>query len=191
MTAPIGPPDRGATQAAARLDGSALPGGASRVTPERRAQILAERARAISASRAIAQEQSLVVLAFRVGGERYAIPAEEVRQVLESKGITPLIGAPRWMLGAMLARSQVVPVLDLRHLIGLEGGGLSDLTRVLVIDQQDDVFGLAVESVEAQLSIPLSALTTPPPGPFRWVGPERLAILDVSQLGAEAGPARS
>ncbi len=150
----------------------------------RREEILAERAQAIAAARGKVQEESLTVLAFRVGAERYAIQAEEVAQVIEIKGLSGLIGSPPWLLGAMLARSRIVPVLDLRHLIGLEGGGLSDLTRVLVLDQDGDVFGLAIESVEGQLAIPVRRLADPPPsGPFLWIGPDRLAILDLARLG--------
>jgi purine-binding chemotaxis protein CheW len=171
-------PDRGEADNAGAIAPTA-------VSLERRAAILAERAEVIARSRLEKREESLTVLALRVGGERYAIVAEEVSQVLEIKGLAPLIGAPEWLLGAMLARSRLVPVFDLRRLIGLERGGLSDLSRVAVLDEEGDMFGLAVESIDSQLTIPLSRLERPPQGPFRWSGPDGLAILDVAKLGSD------
>ena len=157
------------------------------LTPERRQEILAARARAIAGARAEVRPEFVAVLAFGVAGERYAVELDEVSQVLEAKGISPLPGAPRWLLGAMIARSRLVPVLDLRQILGLEGGGLSDLARVVVVEEDGDVFGLAVETLEGRQELPLESLSRPASGPFRWIAADRLAVLDLAQI--EGGPA--
>jgi purine-binding chemotaxis protein CheW len=160
---------------------------ADATTPERRQEILAARARSIAGARDEVRPESMAVLAFGVAGERYAVGLDDVSQVLEAKGISPLPGAPRWLLGAMIARSRVVPVLDLRQILGLEGGGLSDLTRVVVVEEDGDVFGLAVETLEGRQELPLASLSRPASGPFRWLAPDRLAVLDLARI--EGGPA--
>jgi len=156
-------------------------------SPEERRRILQERARALAEARLEPRREGIPVLAFSVGGERYAVDVAEVSQILESKGLWPLPGAPRWLLGAMLARSRVIPVLDLRRLLGLEGGGLVDLERVVVVEERGDAFGIAAESVEGRIEVPSEGLTPPARGPFRWLAPDRLALLDLSRLGAEVG----
>jgi purine-binding chemotaxis protein CheW len=165
-------------EAEARLAGDA--GG-----EERRREVLAERARAIAGSREAARTECEAVLAFTVGGERYALPVEAVSQVLEARGLQPLLAAPPWLLGAMVARTRVVPVLDLRPLLGLDGGGLNDLGKVIVVEHEGEAFGIAAEALEGRLEVPRAGLAPAAAGPFRWVAPDRLALLDLAKLGLE------
>ncbi len=165
-------------EAEARLAGDA--GGEAH-----RREVLAERARAIAGSREVARAETEPVLAFTVGGERYAVAVEAVSQVLEARGLQPLLAAPPWLLGAMVARTRVVPVLDLRQLLGLSGGGMSDLGKVIVVEHEGEAFGIAAEALEGRLEVPRAGLATAPAGPFRWVAPDRLALLDLGLLGQE------
>lgn len=167
-------------EAEARLAGDA--GG-----EERRREVLEERARAISGSREVVRAESEPVLAFRVGGERYAVAVEAVSQVLEARGLQPLVASPPWLLGAMVARTRVVPVLDLRQLLGLGGGGMSDLGKVVVVEHEGEAFGIAAEALEGRLEVPRAGLAPAAAGPFRWVAPDRLALLDLGRLGLEGG----
>jgi purine-binding chemotaxis protein CheW len=153
------------------------------VDPEERQRILAERAQALAFARARVEVEALEVLAFRVGGERYAVPIEEVDEVLEIRGLSPLLGAPRHVLGAVVARARVLPVFDLRALLGLEGGGLTDLNKVVAVGRGDDLFGIAVEDVEGRLALPLASSQRQAAGPFAFVTADRLAVLDLAQLG--------
>jgi purine-binding chemotaxis protein CheW len=158
-------------------------------TPEERRKVLASRAQALSGARVQSKiASSLEVLAFRVGGERYAVHIGEVDEVLDIKGLYPLLGAPRQVLGAMLARSRVLPVLDLRQLLGLEGGGLSDLTKVVALAAGEELFGLAVEEIEGKLALERVTDASPATGPFLYVAPDRLAVLDLAQLASPGAP---
>jgi purine-binding chemotaxis protein CheW len=153
--------------------------------PEARRRILEARANAVAAAREAARAESVHVLAFRVGGERYAVEVQAVFQVLEARGLAPLPATPPWLLGALVARTRVVPVLDLRVLLGLEGGGMSDLAKVVVVEQGDDVFGLAAEELEGRLEIARAGLVPASSGPFTWIAPDRLALLDLERLAPE------
>lgn len=152
---------------------------------EQRRAVLEERARAIAGSREVARPESEAVLAFTVGGERYAVAVDAVSQVLEARGLQPLVAAPPWLLGAMVARTRVVPVLDLRQLLGVAGGGMSDLSKVIVVEHEGDAFGIAAEALEGRLEVVRSGLAPAAAGPFRWVAPDRLALLDLGRLGRE------
>jgi purine-binding chemotaxis protein CheW len=151
--------------------------------PEARRRVLETRARAVAEARGTARVESVPVLAFRVGGERYAVYVLEVFQVLESRGLAPLPASPPWLLGALVARTRVVPVLDLRLLLGLEGGGLSDLAKVVVVEHGGEVFGIAAEELEGRIEVPREGLAPPATGPFAWIAPDRLALLDLARLG--------
>jgi len=165
-------------EAEARLAGEAGGG-------ERRREVLLERGRAIAGSREAARAESEPVLAFTVGGERYAVAVEAVSQVLEARGLQPLLAAPPWLLGAMVARTRVVPVLDLRQLLGLSGGGMSDLGKVIVVEHEGEAFGIAAEALEGRLEVARAGLAPAAAGPFTWVAPDRLALLDLGALGTQ------
>jgi len=160
------------------------------VSPEKRREVLSTRARALAGSREEVRPAVLTVLVFQVGGERYAVPIEQVDHVLESRGLCALPGAPRHVMGALVSRSRVVPVLDLRQLLGLEGGGMSDLAKVVVVDVSGDAFGIAAEVVDGRAELLRSTLSQPPPGPFLFLTPERLTVLDVVQLGLPSAERR-
>jgi purine-binding chemotaxis protein CheW len=156
--------------------------------PEARRRVLEARAQSVAVVREAARVESEPVLVFKVGGERYGVNVNEVFQVLEARGLAPLPGSPPWLLGALVARTRVVPVLDLRLLLGLEGGGMSDLGKVLVVEHGGEVFGLAAEELEGRVEVPKEGLAPPASGPFTWIAPDRLALLDLARLGtAEHG----
>jgi purine-binding chemotaxis protein CheW len=162
----------------------------AQVSPEKRREVLSTRAKALAGSREQARPEVLIVLSFRVGGERYGVLIEQVDHVLESRGLCMLPGAPRHVMGALVSRSRVVPVLDLRQLLGLEGGGMSDLAKVVVVDVAGDAFGIAAEVVDGRQELLRSTLSQPPPGPFMYLTPDRLTVLDVAQLGAPSAERR-
>jgi purine-binding chemotaxis protein CheW len=152
-----------------------------------RLRILAARASAAAAVREERAGGGERVLAFRVGGERYALPVQAVSLVLDASTLGPLVGAPPWLLGAAVARARIVPVLDLRRLLGLEGGGLSDLTRVVVVERDGEAFGLAAEAIEGERDVAAGDVTPATSGPFVWVARDRTALLDVAALCAPDG----
>lgn len=153
---------------------------------DERARILAERGRAVARPREEPRAAGLPVVAFRVGGERYAVEVGAVFQVVEATGLSPLPATPPWVLGAVVARTRVVPVLDLRALLGLEGGGMIDLSKIVVLEHEGELFGIAVEDLEGRVDLDRETLAIPADGPFLWIAPDRLALLDLARVGAPA-----
>jgi purine-binding chemotaxis protein CheW len=159
--------------------------------PEARAAILEARARALATARTEESSDALEVLAFAVGGERFAVRLSDVEQVVEAASLVHLPGAPRAVLGALNVGGSVVVVLDPRQLLRLPG--MSDLTRVIVVRDARGTFGIAVEAVEGRVAVPTSACAPKVDGPFSAITPERLAVLDLARLvepGAGPTPRR-
>ena len=154
---------------------------------DRREAILRARARELAQARERRAVETVSLLPFEVGGERYAVEVTAVHQVLDARFVDPLLGAPRGVVGAIMSRSRPVPVFDLRFLLGLDGGGLTDLVRVVLVDDGGDLFGFAVEHVAARVEVPTTDLRPAEGGPFRWMAPNRLAVLDPSRLGVAGG----
>jgi purine-binding chemotaxis protein CheW len=159
---------------------------------ERDAEILRARARELAATRETEAGDTVPLLPFEVGGERYAVEVTAVHQVLDARHVDPLLGAPRGVIGAIMSRSRPVPVFDLRAFLGLEGSAFVDLVRVILVDDGGDLFGFAVERIAPRLDVPAHELRPAAAGPFRWMAPGPTAVLDPARLGiaaGEAGPA--
>lgn len=58
-------------------------------------------------------ESVLPVLRFHIATHHYALPGEEVKEIIGPGKLTPLPGAPPYILGITVHRRQVVGVLDL------------------------------------------------------------------------------
>jgi purine-binding chemotaxis protein CheW len=54
------------------------------------------------------------VLIFEIDGQRYGLPAADVRELLRAVALTPLPGAPPVVEGVINIRGRVVPVLNVR-----------------------------------------------------------------------------
>ncbi len=147
--------------------------------------VLRVRARELAQARETTTAETVSLLPFEIGGERYALEVTAVHQVLDARFIDPLLGAPRDVIGAIMSRSRPVPVFDLRRLLGLEGGGLIDLVRVILVDDAGDLFGFAVESVSPRIEVPTADLRPADSAPFRWMAPGPTGVLDPARLGAD------
>ena len=88
-------------------------------------------------------------LLFRVGGERYGLAAEMVREVRPLRQMTRLPHSPPALHGITRVRSDVVGVFDLPQLLGVpaESGGSRDWVIVLD-DGQRCPLGLSADNVE-------------------------------------------
>jgi purine-binding chemotaxis protein CheW len=155
---------------------------AAQAGDQRREQILRARGEALAKSRADEEHISLTVMAFQLGGARYGVPFVNLDQIVECDRLCPLQGAPRAVLGAMAVRSGIVPVLDLRVVLGLASGPLSDLRFVLVVSAGPERFGLAVEETHGALGFQARQLRAPPGAPFSALSLEGLLVIDVARL---------
>ena len=81
----------------------------------------------------------------RVGGEAYAVPVENVREVAELGELTPVPGAGRAVLGVRNLRGEVLPVFDLATVFGAESEGGRE--RLVVAEGAGRRAGLAIDAV--------------------------------------------
>lgn len=88
----------------------------------------------------------------RAGGEHYALPIGGVREIAEVDRLTPVPGAPVGVLGVWSLRGDVVAVIDLATVLGLQPA--ADPTRIVVVEGAGARAGLTVESVLDVTTLP-------------------------------------
>ena len=85
---------------------------------------------------------------FRLEDETYGIDVMQIREVLRSPEISPVPGAPSYMLGIINLRGNVVAIIDTRSRFGLPPKAeIDDASRILVLEAGDYVVGFLVDSV--------------------------------------------
>jgi len=84
---------------------------------------------------------------FRLADENYGIAVMQVQEVLRMTEITPVPGAPEYVLGIINLRGNVVTVIDTRQRFGLPPQEVDDASRIIIIESGEQVVGLLVDSV--------------------------------------------
>lgn len=109
-----------------------------------------------------ADDQVLQWVTFRLDGETYGINVMQVQEVLRYSEIAPVPGAPPYVLGIINLRGNVVTVIDTRHRFGLAEGEVTDNTRIVIIETDNHVIGIMVDSVAEVVYLNQSEIETAP-----------------------------
>ena len=99
---------------------------------------------------------------FRLGEEIYGIDVLQVQEVLRITEISPVPGAPDYVLGIINLRGNVVTVIDARNRFGLPPKESDDASRIIVVDAFDKVIGLLVDNVSEVAYVPNSQIESAP-----------------------------
>lgn len=101
-------------------------------------------------------------VSFGLGEETYAINAARVNEVLRYTEITPVPGAPAFILGIINLRGNVVTVINGRGVFGLPNHTVSEQSRIIVVDIEDFALGIVVDKVSAIVDLNAREIETPP-----------------------------
>lgn len=119
----------------------------------------------------------------RLGGGRYGVCAPDVAEVVHVPVVTRLPDSPPWLRGIGNWRGHVLPLVDLRSLLGLAMTPLPSSARVVVVTVDGLEVGLLAEAVSGLA--PIAEDCAPPPVA---AGSEAAALLRGLADGGAAGP---
>lgn len=89
-----------------------------------------------------------VGIGFRIGQEQFVANRDEVREVLMlPDSMTRVPGAKRWLLGIANLRGHLLPLIDLKMLLGSGRTSLRRMTRVISVNHREIPAGLVVDEV--------------------------------------------
>jgi twitching motility protein PilI len=89
-----------------------------------------------------------VGIGFRIGDEKFIASREQVREVLIlPELITRVPGANRWMLGIANLRGHLLPLVDIKLMLGSGRTRLRRMTRVISVNHREVPAGLVVDEV--------------------------------------------
>lgn len=107
-------------------------------------------------------DEVLQWVTYRLGEETYGINVMQVQEVLRHTEIAPVPGAPEYVLGIINLRGNVVTVIDTRTRFGLEPTDITDNTRIVIIESDEQVVGILVDSVAEVVYLRSSEIDSAP-----------------------------
>lgn len=101
-------------------------------------------------------------LTFTLGKEYYGIEIKYVTEIIGIQPITEVPELPEYIRGIVNLRGKIIPVMDVRLRFKKEFKEYNDRTCIIVIDAENMLIGLIVDSVSEVLSIPGEDIVAPP-----------------------------
>lgn len=102
------------------------------------------------------------MVTFRLSDETYGINVMHVQEVLRITEIAPVPGAPDYVLGIINLRGNVVTVIDTRRRFGLMPVDTDDSSRIVIIESDEQVVGILVDSVAEVVELHQSEIDSAP-----------------------------
>jgi purine-binding chemotaxis protein CheW len=139
------------------------------------------------------QDSAHRLLMLSIAGSHYAVPESCVTELDRVPHITLVPRTPVWMRGVTNVRGDIVSVIDMRTLLGLDAEPVPG-ARLLVVRLLDEPFttGLVVDTVDRIVAVPAGAITAPasplegPLSPYLSgvceIGGRLVAVIDIDSL---------
>ncbi len=108
------------------------------------------------------QAVAVKFVTFLLGNESYAVHASSVNEVLRYTDITPVPGAPGYILGIINLRGDVLTVIDTREVFGLPPQEFTNHSRIVVVELEDCVVGVLVDRVAEVVDLHESGIEPSP-----------------------------
>jgi len=121
------------------------------------------------------------IIGVRIGGDRYAVRAGEVRDIARSQGVTPVPSGARGLLGIAGLRGRVVPVFDLAELLGYPG--LARAPAWLLLHGAAEPIAFAVEHFDGYSVVAKGDVYAAEGG-----GIARAHVVEVARVGSATRP---
>jgi len=98
------------------------------------------------------ENQSHQLVVFSLGGEHYALPIQQVQEIIRYSDPRSVASPADWLRGVISLRGRIVPVFDLASRLGLSSA-LSDQTKIVIVEDGSEIAGVIVDDVEEVLTV--------------------------------------
>lgn len=103
------------------------------------------------------------VVAFFLGGQRYALPIDRVQEIQQIVAFSEVPSGGSGVVGMVNLRGSVIPAIDLRRLVGLPGEEYVLETPMIICRVRGQLVALIVDEVQDVIQLPDGCLQAAPP----------------------------
>jgi purine-binding chemotaxis protein CheW len=104
----------------------------------------------------------LQYVSFYLGEALFGVPIEQVDEINRHLALTPVPHAPAYVRGVINLRGDVVSVVDLRAILGMETATITRSTRNVIVHYSAEHIGLVVDRVADVVTVRAKELDSPP-----------------------------
>lgn len=97
--------------------------------------------------------EEIKLISFLLDDKEYAININFVQEVIEEKEITSVPKSPEYMEGVIDLRGHIIPIINLRKILGLKEREKKEDTKIAVVEVAETRFGIVIDSVKEVLNI--------------------------------------
>jgi purine-binding chemotaxis protein CheW len=105
----------------------------------------------------------LQLVTFKLNGQKYAVDILKVQEIDNMKEITGIPNSPPFLEGAINLRGKVIPVLNVCRKFDFAGSGITEVSKIVIMDIRGVIMGIIVDAVSDVLRIPRDLVEPPPP----------------------------
>ncbi|TCL66566.1 purine-binding chemotaxis protein CheW [Hydrogenispora ethanolica] len=109
------------------------------------------------------REETKQLVVFKLGDEEFGVDILQVREIEKlDQPITRVPRAPEFVEGVINLRGEVIPIVDLRKRFGLVVRDISNQSRVIIVELNNNQVGMVVDAVVEVLRVNLSDIDPAP-----------------------------
>jgi purine-binding chemotaxis protein CheW len=112
-------------------------------------------------------------LTFSLSHERYGLAISRVREIIKVQTLTFVPRQPPYVRGIFMLRGAIVPVLVLAQRLGLEVQEPTRSSRIVVVEDNEELIGLLVDEVFEVIRLAPTAIEPSP----QWKGASHADLL--------------
>jgi len=123
-------------------------------------KIFRERAELLSQTRERSEnvQATISLLTFYLADEMYGVEAEFVERVIALKRFTDIPCTPDYILGMINVLGEILAVIDIKKLFKLPDKGITNLNRVIILENENYKFGILCDEVIGKEEVPLQEI---------------------------------
>lgn len=102
------------------------------------------------------------MVTFELDKEEYASDIGDLREIIKTRDIVPIPGAPAFIAGILNVRGQIVVVIDLEKRFLLKREHKVAPLHIIIVEVENTVFGILVDEVTGVLRVPITSIKSTP-----------------------------
>ncbi|MEZ0536411.1 chemotaxis protein CheW [Caldicellulosiruptoraceae bacterium PP1] len=108
----------------------------------------------------ISESESRFIL-FEICEQNYALEIEKIKEIMRYTELSEIPDNENNIDGVINLRGEVIPIINLSKIIGLQNIPITDATRIIILMESDYKVGFIVDKVNAVLSVAKSDIKEP------------------------------
>lgn len=107
-------------------------------------------------------DKEIQLVVFKIDTEEFGVEIRTVQEIIRMANITEIPRAPPYVKGIINLRGQIIVVISLNAIMGMQSRELDASSRIIVGDIDGNVMGFIVDSVSEVIRLPSKNIETTP-----------------------------